>query len=87
GTAVGKEGEKKKEAEVKVEVAPEAVAVQAEVAPQEKPVEAKQEEDVVMGEDDEEVEAITWEEYDFTKPTGCDHATCGGCKTDGIWSG
>jgi hypothetical protein len=30
-------------------------------------------------------EAITWEEYDFTKPTGCDHATCPGCKTDGIW--
>ena len=30
---------------------------------------------------------ITWEEYDFTKPTGCDHASCPGCKTDGIWSG
>lgn len=32
-------------------------------------------------------ETITWEEYDFTKPTGCDHTSCPGCKTDGIWSG
>lgn len=32
-------------------------------------------------------ESITWEEYDFTKPTGCDHRSCPGCKTDGIWSG
>jgi hypothetical protein len=30
-------------------------------------------------------EAITWEENDFTKPTRCNHATCPGCKTDGIW--
>lgn len=46
----------------------------------------KKEEDVVMA-TDEEGEEITWEEYDFTKPTGCDHASCPGCKTDGIWSG
>jgi hypothetical protein len=32
-------------------------------------------------------ETVTWEEYDFTKPTGCDHTSCPGCKTDGIWSG
>ncbi|RMZ71566.1 Zinc finger C2H2 [Pyrenophora seminiperda CCB06] len=44
------------------------------------------EEDADMAEDDED-EDITWEEYDFTKPTGCDHTTCSGCKTDGIWSG
>jgi hypothetical protein len=37
--------------------------------------------------DVEEEEEMTWEEYDFTKPTGCDHTSCDGCKTDGIWSG
>lgn len=47
-------------------------------------VEANKDGDVIMGENDDE-EEITWEEYDFTKPTGCDHATCAGCKTDGIW--
>lgn len=42
--------------------------------------------DTIMA--DEDVgETITWEEYDFTKPTGCDHTSCPGCKTDGIWSG
>jgi hypothetical protein len=48
--------------------------------------EIRVDEDAVMADDDQE-EAITWEEYDFTKPTGCDHANCPGCKTDGIWSG
>lgn len=86
GTAVGKEGEKKKEEHV---VVAEPVALPVEVAVQEKLVEDKKEEDVIMGEDqvENEEDAITWEEYDFTKPTGCDHAACGGCKTDGIWSG
>ncbi|KAF2280116.1 uncharacterized protein EI97DRAFT_455041 [Westerdykella ornata] len=32
-------------------------------------------------------EVITWEQYDFTKPTGCDHATCPGCRIDGIGDG
>lgn len=81
GTAVGKEGEKAEEKKAEL-----AVVVQAEPILQDKAVEDK-EEDVVMGEDDEEEEKITWEEYDFTKPTGCDHTTCDGCKTDGIWSG
>jgi hypothetical protein len=36
-------------------------------------------------EEEEEEENITWEQYDFTRPTGCDHNTCVGCKTDGIW--
>ncbi|CAE7216170.1 hypothetical protein CFE70_010004 [Pyrenophora teres f. teres 0-1] len=49
-------------------------------------METKHEEDADMAEGEEE-ENITWEEYDFTKPTGCDHATCPGCNTDGIWSG
>ncbi|KAF9697026.1 hypothetical protein EKO04_004547 [Ascochyta lentis] len=83
GTAVGKEPEKKEEKveeSVKVEVVP---VVEAMQAPQ---PETKQDEDVIMGDEDEE-EAVTWEEYDFTKPTGCDHANCAGCKTDGIWSG
>jgi hypothetical protein len=78
GTAVG--AEKKEEKPVELE----ASAPVAEVVV-EKQAEVKKDEDVVMGEEDEE-EAITWEEYDFTKPTGCDHASCGGCKTDGIWS-
>jgi hypothetical protein len=36
-------------------------------------------EDIAMGES-EDAEDITWEEYDFTKPTDCDHANCPGCK-------
>lgn len=48
--------------------------------------EIKVEEDVDMAGDDDD-EDITWEEYDFTKPTGCDHTSCPGCNTDGIWSG
>ncbi|KAF3050168.1 hypothetical protein E8E11_002179 [Didymella keratinophila] len=78
GTSVGKVEE--------ATVVPDAVVVPAEAVSTEQPAEISKDEDVVMGEDDEE-EAITWDEYDFTKPTGCDHATCGGCKTDGIWSG
>jgi hypothetical protein len=31
--------------------------------------------DVAMADDDDE-EVITWEEYDFTKPTGRDRSTC-----------
>lgn len=53
----------------------------------EKQEETRQDDDVVMADDDDGEEAITWEEYDFTKPTGCDHASCAGCKTDGVWSG
>lgn len=49
-------------------------------------LEVQKDDNVVMADDDQE-EVITWEEYDFTKPTGCDHANCPGCKTDGIWSG
>ncbi|KAF2871938.1 hypothetical protein BDV95DRAFT_492440 [Massariosphaeria phaeospora] len=32
----------------------------------------------------EEEEVIDYVPYDFTKPTGCDHATCPGCKTEGM---
>lgn len=83
GTTVGKEGEKAPKVEEKKV---DAVVAQPEPVAQEKIVDDKKDEDVVMGEDEEE-EKITWDEYDFTKPTGCDHTTCGGCKTDGIWSG
>lgn len=48
--------------------------------------EVKKEADTVMA-DEGKADEITWEEYDFTKPTGCDHASCTGCKTDGIWNG
>ncbi|KAF2623597.1 hypothetical protein BU25DRAFT_349974 [Macroventuria anomochaeta] len=79
GTA---EGEKKEEDKpVEVDASAPAADAMAEKQP-----ESKKDDDVVMGEDDPE-QTTTWEEYDFTKPTGCDHATCGGCKTDGIWSG
>lgn len=82
GVAVGKDGEKKEEFPVD---APAPVVDKGTVLVGAAP--AKQEEtkkeDIVMADEDEE-EAITWEEYDFTKPTGCDHTTCGGCKTDGI---
>lgn len=40
--------------------------------------EAPKDEDVVMA-DDEEDEAITWDEYDVTKPSDCEHAGCSGC--------
>jgi hypothetical protein len=84
GVAVGKEGEKKED--VKVEAVVEKVDEKkpAVEVVSEKVVEAKKEEDTLMANDEEEV--ITWEEYDFTKPTGCDHSSCSGCKTDGIWS-
>lgn len=39
--------------------------------------------DIKMGGTEEE--ESEWEEYDFTKPTGCDHANCRGCKVEGIW--
>jgi hypothetical protein len=84
GTAVG--ADKKDEAKAEEVTVGEAVVAQVEEAPQETLVQTAKSDDVVMGEDDEH-EAITWEEYDFTKPTGCDHATCGGCKTDGVWGG
>lgn len=49
------------------------------------------EEDVVVASaqdnDDNSSEISDWGEYDFTKPTGCDHANCPGCKTEGIWDG
>jgi hypothetical protein len=83
GVAVAKEGEKKEE--LVVETIEEKIPVAAAVVV-EQPEEVKTDEDMVMVDDDEE-EAITWEEYDFTKPTGCDHSSCGGCKTDGIWDG
>jgi hypothetical protein len=61
-------------------------------APAPEPEKAQEEviedEDVVMAEasnEQEGEEEITWEQYDFTKPTGCDHASCPGCKVDGIW--
>jgi hypothetical protein len=45
--------------------------------------ELKADKDVNMGGTEEEDSG--WEEYDFTKPTGCDHANCPGCNSDGIW--
>lgn len=50
----------------------------------EKQAEPSVEEDVVMAEV-EDVEDISWEEYDFTKPTDCDHASCAGCKLDRVY--
>jgi hypothetical protein len=89
GVAVG--GEKKSEGE-NVEV--EEKKIEEKVAPvevvPETVVEANVEEDTVMADqdqDEDEEDVVTWEEYDFTRPTGCDHASCAGCKTEGIWSG
>ncbi|KAL5406228.1 hypothetical protein PMIN04_012102 [Paraphaeosphaeria minitans] len=53
-------------------------------------VELAKDEDVVMAddaeddaednaEDDAEDNAVTWDEYDVTKPSDCDHASCLGC--------
>ena len=84
GTSMKREGEKKGKDEEKAVAASGPVPeVEVEVGKQ---AEGKKDEDSVMGDDDKE-EVISWQEYDFTKPTGCDHASCGGCKTDGIWSG
>lgn len=58
--------------------------------------EAQPEQDTTLVEEKAEEEEVgddvstDWEEYDFTKPTGatgCDHASCPGLKTEGIWSG
>ncbi|KAH4207397.1 hypothetical protein HBI81_009180 [Parastagonospora nodorum] len=76
-------GEKKEEVVVPKS---EEKAVVAEAAVEKSVEGKKEEEDTAMADRDEE-EVVTWEEYDFTKPTGCDHASCPGCKTDGIWSG
>ncbi|KAF2133139.1 hypothetical protein P153DRAFT_428181 [Dothidotthia symphoricarpi CBS 119687] len=85
GVAVGGAGEKKdvvvEKVEVKVVESEEKVLVPDVVS--EKVVETKKEEDAVMVDEDEQ-EDITWEEYDFTKPTGCSHGDCPGLKTDGI---
>ncbi|KAF1942772.1 hypothetical protein EJ02DRAFT_443882 [Clathrospora elynae] len=95
GVAVSGKGSAYEGAEATKEdglVKTEAVAVESEAkvtiaaAMPSVPIEAKQEEDTAMADGDEEG-AITWEEYDFTKPTGCDPASCAGCKTDDIWSG
>lgn len=45
----------------------------------------KKDDDVTM-EDADEAEKITWEVYDFTKPSDCTHAQCPGGKTEGIWN-
>lgn len=89
GVAVGKEGEKKQDELPKsmesANAKPEEVAkIVTDVLPH--PAETRKEEDVVVKEEDQE-EVVTWDEYDFTRPTGCDHMSCAGCKTDGIWSG
>ncbi|KAF1978522.1 hypothetical protein BU23DRAFT_595687 [Bimuria novae-zelandiae CBS 107.79] len=42
-------------------------------------VEENKDEDVIMADGDDEDEVISWEEYDFTKPSDCDHSTCPGC--------
>lgn len=40
--------------------------------------------DTIMVEADE---IVTWEEYDFTKPSECDHTNCSGCAvpTDAVY--
>jgi hypothetical protein len=76
---------KKEEGDVKVEDVPVVGEVGVPAVAAAMP-EIKTEEDMDMVEGEEE-ESVTWEEYDFTKPTGCDHASCPGCKTDGIWGG
>ena len=78
----GKTGEDTKKVVDSVEVPAAAAAAAMPIVE----ADVKNEEDVVMA-NDEEGDEITWGEYDFTKPTGCDHASCPGCKTDGIWSG
>ncbi|KAH8704470.1 hypothetical protein GQ44DRAFT_831461 [Phaeosphaeriaceae sp. PMI808] len=86
GVAVGgKEKEEGKKSENVAVTASEEKILTSEPLPDKK-VEAK--EDAVMADDvKEEEDVVEWEEYDFTKPTGCDHSNCQGCKTDGIWSG
>lgn len=41
-------------------------------------VETNKDDDVVMAEVDDD-EAVTWDEYDVTKPSECEHASCLGC--------
>ncbi|KAI4693544.1 uncharacterized protein J4E88_001917 [Alternaria novae-zelandiae] len=90
GVAVGGKDGVEEKAEVVVvkteDVAEKSVEVPVAAAMPVAEAEVKKEEDTVMA-DDAKTDEITWEEYDFTKPTGCNHASCPGCKTDGIWSG
>lgn len=88
GVAVGAKDETKTDVVEKKEPVAEKIEEKVSVvqAVPEKQTEPQKEEDVVVV-DEDQGENITWEEYDFTRPTGCDHTTCAGCKTDGIWSG
>lgn len=79
GTVVGREEGREAEKE---KGEGESVSVEKVVETQHEP---GKDADVVMAEVLDDV--VSWEEYDFTKPTGCDHATCAGCRTDGIWGG
>ncbi|OAL00568.1 hypothetical protein IQ06DRAFT_305499 [Phaeosphaeriaceae sp. SRC1lsM3a] len=89
GVAVGKEGEKKDVVPVVQKVEEKKVEEEKEkgVVVEEKVEEKKEMEDTAMADADADEEEVTWEQYDFAKPTGCDHSSCAGCKTDGIWSG
>jgi hypothetical protein len=82
-----KEEDEKKESDVKVGIvsAEDDTNIPIAAAVPDAQTEVKAEEDTVMAGGDEE-EVVTSEEYDFTKPTGCEHAGCPGCVTDGIWS-
>lgn len=89
GVAVGTEAvqneamkAKKEENNAKVDAQLHDPVVLAAAMPDSQP--DNKEEDVIMA--DEPVREVTWEQYDFTKPTGCDQ-NCPGVKTDGIWSG
>lgn len=92
GVTVGtKEGEneptqvKKEDVSVKAEEKAQEPVVPAAAAAMPGSQTDNKNEDVIMA--DENVgENITWEQYDFTKPTGCG-PDCPGIKTDGIWSG
>ncbi|KAK7191250.1 hypothetical protein DPSP01_008321 [Paraphaeosphaeria sporulosa] len=60
------------EAEARIEAVP---AADVEVKAQD---ETSKDDDVAMADDDED-DAVTWDEYDVTKPSDCDHASCPGC--------
>ncbi|KAL1610395.1 hypothetical protein SLS60_002062 [Paraconiothyrium brasiliense] len=38
----------------------------------------EKDEDIVMADNDDDI--VTWEEYDVTKPSECDHVNCLGCQ-------
>lgn len=74
-------------AEIEAAAAPKVIAEDGFAVASKVAVTKNEDADMAEGDDNgDSEEELDWEPYDFTKPTGCDHVNCAGCKTEGIWS-